>query len=437
MTKKRSISLFVIFAIILVICLFACFVNFTYPLSINGNYYSYSSFIDNIKLGEDVGNSLRIVYRAELPEHEIATNYDNLKSNTIDKLKNIIQEEGYKDVTISELGTENISVQIGNILDEEDINTLKALIGNPVTISFSTNSDGSNPFAKGECIKSVTANQQQDEFGKMQYYVLIEFKDDFKSEIAEKSKENKIHIYLGENEFVSGGLSEGAITEQGFITLTNENFKSLLDANTIASQIKAGMLPLELTQISCDIVTPSYGVAAGILLSVAVIILTIAVFAYLIVKYKHMGLLAVFALLFYISIGLFLLQSIPLVHFNFAGFIAYVICFLIVVDSIITILESAKAQYLEDTKLHIAFKQAMKKNLARTLIGNGLFVFIGLVCLFMPVISVHSFGWVAFVLSIVSVFTVQALMRLFIKMYLGINNEDGKKCNFHKGGKNA
>ena len=73
MTKKRSKSLFVVFSIILVICLIACFVNFTYPLSINGNYYSYSSFVSNVKMGEDIGNSLRIVYSTKVPEGEDVT----------------------------------------------------------------------------------------------------------------------------------------------------------------------------------------------------------------------------------------------------------------------------------------------------------------------------------------------------------------------------
>jgi hypothetical protein len=55
----------------------------------------------------------------------------------------------------------------------------------------------------------------------------------------------------------------------------------------------------------------------------------------------------------------------------------------------------------------------------------------------MPSLPIQSFGWVALVMPIVSVFCSQALMRLFIKMYLALNNTDGKKCNFHKGGKNA
>ena len=71
------------------------------------------------------------------------------------------------------------------------------------------------------------------------------------------------------------------------------------------------------------------------------------------------------------------------------------------------------------------------------LILNAFIALVGFGCLFMPTLSIQSFGWVMMVMSLVSIFCSLALMRLFIKMYLPFNNIDGKKCNFHKGGKNA
>jgi len=436
MTRKRSKSLFVIFSILLVICLIACFVNFTYPLSIEGNYYHYSNFISNIKTGEDVGNSLRIIYKAELPENESVTKYNSLRTNTMDRLKDIVQGEGYKDVSVAEYGEDCISLQIGNILTEEDKNSIVALIGNPATISFSTNSDGSEPFAKSECIEKVTTTSGANE-GKMYYYVVLEFKDEFKQKFADISAENTIYVYLGDQEFIGGGLSVGSITEEGTIPLSGSDWTSELQAITAANQIKTGMLPLSLTQVGNDDITASYGVGGDILLTIAIAVFVIAAFVFLIVKYKHMGWITTFAMLFFIVISLFLLQSIPTVHLNFGGFIAFAISLLFAIDSIISIIETAKKHYQEDTKLNIAFKMSIKENLTKTLINGALILVSGFVCMFMPSLAVQSFGWVAFVMSFVSVFTSMALMRLFVKMYLAINNEDGKKCNFHKGGKNA
>ena len=436
MTRKRSKSLFVIFAILLVICLIACFVNFTYPFSIGGNYYSYSNFVSNIKLGEDVGNSLRIVYRAELPENESETNYNNLKQSTMNKLKDIVKSQGYKDVSVAEYGDNHIALTIGNILDEEDISTIQFLIGNPATISFSKNSDGSEPFAKNECIKSVKTTSMSNE-GKMYYYVLLEFKDDFKAEIAEISAENKIYVYIGEQEFISGGLTEGAITEEGTLPLSSDTWTNDMQAQTVANQIKTGTLPLSLTQTVSDTISASYGVGANVMLSVAITIMVLIGFVFMVVKYKHMGWLTNFAMLFFIVISLFLLQSIPTIHMNFGGFIGFVICLFFAMDSILAILETAKKHYQEDTKLHIAFKMSLKENFVRTFINNCLLIVAGFICMFIPSLAVKSFGWVAFIMPMVSLFVSVALMRLFIKMYLALNSEDGKKCNFHKGGKNA
>ena len=113
------------------------------------------------------------------------------------------------------------------------------------------------------------------------------------------------------------------------------------------------------------------------------------------------------------------------------------ICFGLAIDGLMSIFENAKAHYQKGTALYIAFREAQKETLFKTLILNSLVLVAGFVSIFMPIASIQSFGWIALVLSILSTITNLGLMRLFVKMYLALNNEDGKKCNFHKGGKNA
>ena len=174
MTKKRSKSLFILFSILLVVCLVACFVNFTYPLAVKGNYYSYSNFVSNLKFGEDISSSLRIVYRAEQGEDELTTNYNELRQSTMKELKEIVEAEGYRDVSVAEYGEDGILVQVGNLLTIDDKNAVESLIGNPTAISFSTESDGSNPFATAEHIKSVESTQYNNpETGKISYIVVV------------------------------------------------------------------------------------------------------------------------------------------------------------------------------------------------------------------------------------------------------------------------
>lgn len=435
MTKKLSRSLFVIFAIILVVGLIACCVNFTYPLSVKGNYYSYSNFVSNLKLGEDISNSLRIVYRAEKAENEADTNYENLLNSTMADLQGIVQSEGYKDVSVSSYldgeGYQNIIVTVGNLLTVDDESFVASLIGNPTAISFSSDKAKENILATGKDIKDVTAGSTPTEDGSLAYYTLIEFNDGIKSKM-ETAGESTVYINIGENQLEwTYGIKDG------LMPLTMENFASILDATTFANQIKTGMLDLSLTQISSDVITPTYGAYANVLIAIIAAVFIIAVFAFLIVKYKQMGWLASFNLLFFIVIGLFLLQSIPLVHINFAGIVAMLIGLVLATDCLMSMLEKAKEHYQNETKLYISFKIAQKETLFKTLFLHAVILVCGFICLFMPNLAIQSFGWVMLVLSLVSTFTNLALMRLFVKMYLALNNENGKKCNFHKGGKNA
>jgi len=431
MTRKRSKSLFVIFSILLVICLIACFVNFTYPLAVKGNFYSYSNFVSNLKLGEDVSNGLRIVYRADQNEDETTTNYEDLRQSTIDSLKEIVQSEGYKDVHVAKYGEDGIVIQVGNLLTKDDENAVANLISNPTSISFSSDSAKEKIFATGKDIKKVTTGSNVSETGEMIYFTLVEFNNNIKSLVKEKGEET-VYINIGENQ-----LEWTYGIEDGMMPIALEGFTSILDAQTFANQIKTGMLDLSLTQISCETTTPTYGAKANILLGIAMLTMLVLICAFLIAKYRQIGLVASFSLLFFVVIGLFLLQSIPLVNINFSGIIAMLIGLVVATDVLLAVIERAKTHYNNDTKLYIAFREAQKENLFKTLFLHAVLLVAGFVCIFIPVASVQSFGWVALILSIVSAFTNLVLMRLFVKMYLAINNEDGKKCNFHKGGKNA
>lgn len=440
MTRKRSKGLFVVLSIILTILLIASFVSFTYPLSVNGNYYSYSSFISNLRLGEDISNGLKIVYRTELPDGELSTNYCTLLNSTKHDLKEIIESSGYQDVTVSDYGTDGIVVNIGNIITKSDMTDLINLVGSPETISFylGEKTETSKPLVVANDIKSVSAQEYYDaSTAKNIFYVRIDFKDQLKDYLAEKTAEGgTLNIYLGESQFTSMDLGSTGITE-GIITIQSDAFTGMDTTTYYANKIKTGTLGLELTQIECEEITPSYGIGGDMLLSIAMVIAVVACFVLLIVKYKHVGWLACYNLLFFITIGLFLLQSIPLVNINFAGILAMMLTLVLSVDSLITIIEKAKSYYNRDAKLHVAFKMAQKDSLARIMFTNALVALAGFVCLLLPSATLKSFGWVSMVMSLVNIFTSLVMMRLFINMYLPFNNTDGKKCNFHKGGKNA
>lgn len=435
MTKKRSRSLFILFAIILVVCLVACFVNFTYPLSINGNYYSYSNFVSNLKLGEDVSSSLRIVYRAE---DENISNFDAKLNSDMSKIKEIIQSEGYIDTTVATHGNNSILINVGNILNEEEKNNVVSLLSRVSGINFSMEDDVTKSFAGKEDIEKVEALAVYDaQNGKTVYNVSIKFNDDKKSAVADAtSKGGTLYVFMGEEKFTQMDMGSTGITE-GYIYIQSERFTSKEIAQTYANQIKTGLLSLDLTRTECAMVSATYGNNSNIVLSIAVGVLVIACFAFLIVKYKQLGLLACFNLLFFAVLSIFIIQSIPFANINFSGIVAILIASLLIIDGIISIFESAKRNYNSGMKLHVALEEGYKDNFMKIIISNVIIATVGLVCVFVPCLPVKSFGWVGLVMPIVGMFTTLVLMKLFNKMYLAFNNSDGKKCNFHKGGKDA
>ena len=380
MTRRRAKSLFVVFAILLAVCLVAAFVNFTYPFSIKGNIYSYSNFVDNLKLGEDVSSGLRIVYRADLPEYELESNYENLNQSTIQGLKEIVQGQGFKDVTVTSNSNKQIIVQVGNILDESDQAEIESLIGNPAKITFSLNSDGSNPFAEARDVEFVEVQTQVS--GITYYFVKVQFKQTSIAKIAEATNEGgTLYIKLGDTSIGQMELSDTTLSE-GYLDIYSEDFVDEATANTYANRIRTGMLELELTQLEIATITPSYGAGSNIMLAIAMVIFMLAGFAFLIWRYKHLGWLACFNLLFFVTIGLFLLQSIPLVHINLAGLIAMLLCLILAVDTLMNIFERAKHHYNSDVKLYVALRMAQKETLVRSFVINVTFMVAGFICLF-------------------------------------------------------
>ena len=137
--------------------------------------------------------------------------------------------------------------------------------------------------------------------------------------------------------------------------------------------------------------------------------------------------------------GLYTVMPYPLPLASILLFLilAIILSYMLLLDGTIAIFDGAKKNYQSDVKLHIALKSSQKDNLMRIIILNLVALVSGFVCLFMPAAAIQSFGWIMLVLSFVNVFITLVMLKLFINMYLPFNSENGKKCNFHKGGKNA
>ena len=436
MTKNRSKMLIIFLTLVLIVGLVASFVSFTYPLSIGGVKYKYSSFVNELVLGSDISEGVLIEYKASAHEDTDSANYDSLMESTLADLRDILKDSGFKNSTVARKGDEGIRIEVGGIVDKEDSNEVINLIGAPSKLSFSSSTSADDAFMYGyECVKSVKANSVANG-NQSAYYVEITFTDKGFEIIKEKSKEitangKEIYMLLGDTQV---GSTNQAVTTKS-LQMSGEGFIDMATTRDYEIQIRTGMLALDLTRTYNGTISATAGVRGNIAnpmlyIWVAFGVMVVASLVFFVLSYKQIGLMAMFNMMFYIVLGLFFLQSVPLVHINLSGIFAMILGYIMAVIALINTLESAKQSYAKGRKLHTSLHQGINASLSSTLSVNVLLILAGIVCALMPTMAVQSFGIVSLVLGFVNIFCSQALMRLMINLYLPFNSEDGKKCNF-------
>ncbi|MBQ7797805.1 MAG: hypothetical protein IJ371_01635, partial [Clostridia bacterium] len=413
------------------------FVSFTYPLSINGVKYEYSSFVNELVLGSDISEGVLIEYKANVRSDNDEQDYDALMENTLEGLRDILNTSGFKNSTISRNGEDGIRVEVGGIIDHEDSNEVLSLIGSPQLLVFSSSTSPDDAFMTGNHIKSVEAKQASNGT-QTAFYVEITFTSEGYDIISKKSAEivedgGTFYMLLGDTQI---GSSTEAVTTKS-LTMSSDTFVDMATTEEYAVQIRTGMLPLELICIYNGTISASSGVRGNVTnpmlyIWVAFGVMVVASLVFFILRYKQIGMMAMFNMLFYIVLGLFFLQSVPLVHINLSGIFAIMIGYVMAVVALTNTLENARQEYAKGKKLHTSLKQGINSSLVSTITINVMLALAGIVCALMPNMAIQSFGIVTMVLGILNIFCAQALMRLMIKLYLPFNAEDGKKCNFTK-----
>ena len=438
MTKNRSKMLIIFLTLVLIVGLVASFVSFTYPLAIGGVKYEYSCFTDELVLGADISEGVMFEYKASVREgYDDADNFDALMDNTLEGIRDILNDSGFKNSTISRNGHDGIRVEVGGIVDRDDSSEVINLIGNPAQLSFSASTNPDDAFMTGEYVKKVEAKEFSNGM-QTAYYVEITFTDRGYDIISKKSKEITeggvpFYMLLGDSQI--GSSSEPVETKS--LTMSSESFVDMATTKEYAIRIRTGMLPLDLVCTYNGTISAGSGIRGNVenpmlYIWVALGVMVIASAIFFVLRYKQIGMMAMFNMLFYIVLGLFFLQSVPLVHINLSGIFAIILAYVMAVIALTTTLENARADYAKGKKLHTSLRKGINSSLSSTLTVNVMLILAGIVCALMPTMAIQSFGLVTMVLGFVNIFCSQALMRLMIALYLPFNPEDGKKCNFTK-----
>ena len=424
MTKRKAKVKFALLAIIAAIgILLTCF-SFRIPFTT----IRYNGFANAIRLGLDIKGGVLAVYEASVEDDQV-DEFDSRLDATISRLEQFLADEDYSEAVVYKQGTNKIAIEVPDV---DDPQAIFDIIGQPASLEISR--EGSSlPALTGDDIKSAKAYYQQtSETSTAQWGVSIEFTAsgttkfyDLTNEAYNDSENNKVDIYIGGTFFnkltVNSAISDGsAFITGGDGTMTQE------EAEEYATKILSGTFSTKLTLVSNSVVSATLGKEALTYGIIAGAIGLLLIFIFMIVCYGVMGVLADFALIFYLIIYAFILQAVPLVQLTLPGIAGIILSLGMAVDANVIVFERIKEEYASGKKIHMSVNSGFKNAFSAILDSNVTTIIASVVLYILGTSTIKGFAITLFFGILISMFTSLVVTRSLLKTYLPINSTNPK-----------
>ncbi len=411
MSKKRSKIKFIILAFVAVIGIFLTCFSFRIPFTNT----IWKGFANAISMGLDIKGGVLAVYEANV-EEKYQDEFETRLDATVMRIEDFLVNEGYTEAAVTRQGSNRLRIEVPDVNDPDAI---FALIGEPAELYFTGEEDG-EAVITGEHIKSCEAQYQNGEWG-----VVVNFTNEGKKLFGDLTTEKtgqSIHIYI-DGELFSSPTVQEAIT--GGTTFIN-GMGNQENAENYAMKILSGTFQVDLSVVSNSVVSATLGADALRYSLIAGAIGLVLIFTYMICMYGVLGVLADFALVFYVLMLVFFLQAIPLVQLTLPGIAGIILTLGMAVDGNVIIFERIKEEYRKGKKIPASVKSGFKRALSSILDGNITTIIAAIVLYILGTGSIKGFAVVLFIGTAVSLFTSTIVTRGLINMYLPINSTKAK-----------
>lgn len=350
MNKKKSIAIFTIACILLVLGMVFAFVP-TFP--IGKSMYDYTGYARSIKLGLDLAGGVSAVFDVKAPDGETLTT-DELKAR-LDGVKasmeDLLTSKGYTEsvVTYNTTGKPTITVEIPDVDDPERVFDL---IGRPASLKITKGGDEKTVYIVGSKHLKNVGVAADTEKNNGTYVISLQFNAEGTKAFAAATKENvgkTLDIYINDKILmkgvsVSSEISNGqAVIKQGG-DKTNGGY-TYEEAYNLATRLQAGTFGVDMTVRETNIISPTLGTTAIRSSLIAGIVGIVLVMIFMVALYGMFGLMADMALLAYIELVLFLCSVLPWVQLTLPGIAGIIIGIGMAVDANIIIFERIKDEY--------------------------------------------------------------------------------------------
>ena len=243
MKKKNKVKIIVGFFLIIILTVAGGIISY------QGIGKKHTGSAQNIDLGLDLAGGVSITYQVQ---------GDDISQTDIDDTVYKLQQrvDGYStESEVYQEGDDRIKIEIPGVTDADAI--LEEL-GQPGTLTFLT-PDGEEVLTGSE-VKSAEAQTYEDN-GTRNYIVTLELNSKGTKAFAEATKEyigQPIYI-IYDNEIISYPTVESEITTGECQISGMESFEA---AENLASSIRIGALPVELKELSSNVVSARLGANA-------------------------------------------------------------------------------------------------------------------------------------------------------------------------------
>ncbi len=412
MSKTKSKIKLIFWAIVAVIGIVLTCFSFRIPFT----HTIWKGFANSISMGLDIKGGVLAVYEAEV-DNQYQSEFDTRLNATIVRIEDFLTNQGYTEASVTKQGSNRLRVEVPDVNDPDQIFDL---IGKPGKLKITATENGEAAIT-GEHIKSCEAGYQNNQWG-----VSLELTDEGASlfnTFTSENQGNNTYIYLDDTLISTVTVNEVISNGQCFISGSMSTQK---EAEEYAMRILSGSFQVNLTVVSNSVVSATLGADALKYGIIAGAIGLALIFVFMICAYGMLGLLADFALVFYVLLLIFFLQAVPLVQLTLPGIAGIILTLGMAVDGNVIIFERIKEEYRKGKKIPASIKSGYKRALTSILDGNITTIIAAVVLYILGSGSIKGFAVVLFIGTLVSLFTSTVVTKRLVDLYLPINSTKPK-----------
>ncbi|MDR0425631.1 MAG: protein translocase subunit SecD [Clostridiales bacterium] len=424
MKKKSSIVKLSIVGFLIVVGIVLSVVSF--PVGFN---HDYTSFARAIKLGLDLKGGVYAVYEAN---NDNVDDFSSKLNGTRTRLQDMLVGKGYAEARVTAEGTNRLRVEVPDVDNPSQVFTL---IGQPAEIEFVLD-ESDVVVIRGDDVKSASAGYGGENGEPTVSLELTTAGGNrfFEHTSANVGKTMSIYRVVDgsreERPISTATINEGISGGKVAITMSGTDLKPAQD---LADQINSGTFAVNLALLESSTVPPSLGGQALFYSLIAAGVGLFLLMAFLIWRYRLMGVVASIALCAYCVLIVMFLAIFPWVQLTLPGIAGIILSIGMAVDGNVVIYERIRDEYAGGKSILAAYYAGFKRALAPIIDGNVTTIIAAFILLFLGGSSLNGFGVTLLIGIVLSVLTSLVITRFLLKWFLNLNSTDPKLYNLKRG----